>query len=34
MTNLLIEEVDPAIIPDKFKNPETGAVRLDALVNS
>lgn len=34
MTNLLIEEVDPAIVPDKFKNPETGAIRLDALVNS
>ncbi len=36
MTNLLIEDIDmdPAIVPDKFKNPETGAVRLDALVNS
>lgn len=34
MTNLLIEEVDPAIVPEKFKNPETGAIRLDALVNS
>ena len=34
MTNLLIEEIDPAIVPDKFKNPETGAVRLEALVNS
>ncbi|NCT40932.1 MAG: hypothetical protein GW778_04645 [Alphaproteobacteria bacterium] len=34
MTNLLIEDVDPSIVPDKFKNPETGAIRLDALVNS
>jgi len=34
MTNLLIEDIDPAIVPDKFKNPETGAIRLDALVNS
>ena len=34
MNNLLIEDVDPAIIPDKFKNAETGAIRLDALVNS
>lgn len=34
MTNLLIEDIDPAIIPDKFKNPETGAIRLDSLVNS
>ena len=34
MTNLLVEDIDPAIIPDKFKNPETGAVRMDALVNS
>ncbi|MCB1720379.1 MAG: hypothetical protein H6860_04225 [Rhodospirillales bacterium] len=33
-TNLLIEDIDPAIIPEKFKNPETGAIRLDALVNS
>lgn len=34
MTNLLIEDVDPAIVPDKFKNPETGAVRMDALIKS
>ncbi|MGB0719535.1 MAG: capsid assembly protein [Bdellovibrionales bacterium] len=37
MTNLLIENIDdldPAIVPDKFKNPETGAIRLDALANS
>ena len=34
MTNLLVEDIDPAIVPDKFKNPETGAVRLEALVNS
>ena len=33
-TNLLIEDIDPAIVPEKFKNPETGAIRLDALVNS
>ena len=33
-TNLLIEDIDPEIIPEKFKNPETGAIRLDALVNS
>lgn len=33
-TNLLIEDIDPEIVPEKFKNPETGAVRLDALVNS
>lgn len=33
-TNLLIEDVDPSIVPDKFKNPDTGALRLDALVNS
>jgi len=34
MNNLLIEDIDPSIVPDKFKNPETGAVRLDAMVNS
>ena len=34
MTNLLIEDVDPAMVPDKFKNPETGAVRMEALLNS
>lgn len=34
MTNLLIEDIDPALVPDKFKNPETGAIRLEALVNS
>lgn len=34
MTNLLIEDTDPAIVPEKFKNPETGAIRLDVLVNS
>lgn len=33
-TNLLIEDIDPAIVPEKFKNPETGALRLDALVKS
>lgn len=33
-TNLLIEDIDPEIVPEKFKNPETGAIRLDALVNS
>jgi hypothetical protein len=32
--NLLIEEIDAARVPEKFKNPETGALRLDALVNS
>ena len=34
MTNLLVEDIDPAIVPDKFKNPDTGALRLEALVNS
>lgn len=34
MTNLLVEDIDPAMVPEKFKNPETGAVRLEALVNS
>lgn len=34
MTNLLIEEIDPSIVPDKFKNPDTGAVRLEAILNS
>ena len=34
MTNLLIEDIDPSIVPDKFKNPESGAIRLDVLVNS
>ncbi|MFK7840105.1 MAG: hypothetical protein AB8B83_07210 [Bdellovibrionales bacterium] len=34
MTNLLIEEIDPQMVPDKFKNPDTGAIRLEALVNS
>lgn len=34
MTNLLVEDIDPAIVPEKFKNPETGALRLEALVNS
>ena len=34
MTNLLVEDIDPAMVPDKFKNPETGAVRMEALVNS
>ncbi|MCB1650757.1 MAG: hypothetical protein KDI46_01760 [Alphaproteobacteria bacterium] len=33
-TNLLIEDIDPAIIPEKFKNPQSGALRLQALVNS
>ena len=32
--NLLIEDIDPARVPEKFKNPETGALRLDALMNS
>ena len=32
--NLLIEDIDPALVPEKFKNPETGAVRLESLVNS
>ena len=34
MNNLLIEDIDPAIVPDKFKNPETGAIRLAALMKS
>ncbi len=38
MTNLLIEDIDPdmlhKIMPEKFKNPETGAIRLEALINS
>jgi len=34
MTNLLVEDIDPDMVPEKFKNPETGAVRLEALVNS
>lgn len=34
MTNLLVEDIDPAIVPEKFKNPETGAVRMEALINS
>lgn len=34
MTNLLVEDIDPALVPEKFKNPETGAVRMDALVKS
>ena len=34
MTNLLVEDIDPALVPEKFKNPETGAVRLEALINS
>jgi len=34
MTNLLVEDIDPAMVPDKFKNPETGAVRMEALINS
>lgn len=34
MTNLLVEDFDPAIVPDKFKNPESGAVRVEALLNS
>ncbi len=32
--NLLIEDVNPSIVPEKFKNPQTGALRLEALVNS
>ena len=32
--NLLTEDLDPATIPDKFKDPESGAVRVQALVNS
>ena len=34
MTNLLVEDIDPAMVPDKFKNPETGAIRMEALINS
>ena len=34
MINLLVEDIDPAMVPDKFKNPETGAVRMAALINS
>jgi hypothetical protein len=34
MTNLLVEDIDPAMVPDKFKNPQTGAVRMEALINS
>ncbi len=37
MTNLLFENtenIDPTNVPDKFKNPETGALRIDALINS
>ena len=34
MTNLLVEDIDPALVPEKFKNPETGAVRMDALIKS
>ena len=34
MANLLVEEMDPAGVPEKFKNPETGAIRLEALLGS
>ncbi|MBL4804526.1 MAG: hypothetical protein JKY71_06640 [Alphaproteobacteria bacterium] len=34
MTNLLVEDIDPALVPEKFKNPDTGAVRMDALIKS
>lgn len=32
--NLLTEDLDPALVPDKFKDPESGAIRVQALVNS
>lgn len=32
--NLLTEDLDESTIPEKFKEPETGAVRLQDLINS
>lgn len=32
--NLLTETIDPSIVPDKFKDPETGAIRMETLINS
>lgn len=32
--NLLTEDLDPSMVPDKFKDPESGAIRVQALVNS
>ncbi len=32
--NLLTEDLDETTFPDKFKDPETGALRVQALVNS
>ena len=32
--NLLTETVDPAAIPEKFKDPQSGAVRMETLLNS
>ena len=33
-TNLLIEDIDPSVIPDKFKDQQSGMVKLGALVKS
>ena len=33
-TNLLTEDLDEQTIPEKFKDPESGAVRLQAIINS
>lgn len=32
--NLLTEDLDPETIPAKFKDPESGAIRVQAMVNS
>lgn len=32
--NLLTENIDPTLVPDKFKDPQSGAVRMDTLLNS
>lgn len=32
--NLLTETVDPAQIPEKFKDPQSGAIRMETLLNS
>ncbi len=34
MTNLLTDDFDENTVPQKFKEPESGAVRVQALVNS
>ena len=32
--NLLTETIDPSIVPEKFKDPESGALRTETLLNS